>query len=107
MSRGFSFGESQTLDCPLLAQSGQSDRARLCPLLDQTGQNQILARAESARRRYAILDYASLSAGLAHHRRLIVASWRVKRHVEPVPTIDCDNRQGKLRQFGLAELLTC
>jgi hypothetical protein len=65
--------------------------------------------AETARRRHAILDYAvaQFSAGLAHHRRLIVPSWRLERHVETVPTIDCDNRQGKLCQFGLAELLTC
>ncbi|HET7383398.1 MAG TPA: outer membrane beta-barrel protein [Pseudolabrys sp.] len=33
MSRGFSFGENQTPECPLLAQSGQPDRTRLCPLL--------------------------------------------------------------------------
>jgi hypothetical protein len=29
--------------CPLLAQSGQSDRTRVCPLLDQSGQPSILA----------------------------------------------------------------
>ena len=30
--------------CPLLALSGQSDRAHVCPLLDQSGQRGILAR---------------------------------------------------------------
>jgi hypothetical protein len=31
-------------ECPLLAQSGQSDRDRVCPLLDNSGQSRILAR---------------------------------------------------------------
>jgi len=56
-----------------------------------------------------ISDYtcAQSSAGFAHDRRLIVPRRRVERHVEAVPTIDRDNRKGKLRQFSLAELLTC
>jgi hypothetical protein len=33
MSRGFSFGESRTLECPLLAQSGHTELHRTCPLL--------------------------------------------------------------------------
>jgi len=35
MSRGFSFGESQTLECLLVALNGQTARARVCRLLDQ------------------------------------------------------------------------
>ena len=31
-------------ECPLLAQSGQWDRARVCPLLDNSGQSRIVAR---------------------------------------------------------------
>jgi hypothetical protein len=30
-------------ECPLLAQSGQFDRAGVCPLLDNSGQSRILA----------------------------------------------------------------
>src|SRR5450759_4677215 len=37
-------GESQTLECPLVAQSGQSNRAHVCPLLDNSGQRWIFAR---------------------------------------------------------------
>jgi hypothetical protein len=43
MSRGFSFGGSRTLECPLLALSGQTDRTGVCPLLDNSGQSRILA----------------------------------------------------------------
>jgi hypothetical protein len=36
---------------------GQSDRTRVC-YWSNSGQRRILARADTARRRYAILDYA-------------------------------------------------
>jgi hypothetical protein len=32
------------IESPLLALSGQSDRARVCPLLNQSGQSRVLAR---------------------------------------------------------------
>jgi hypothetical protein len=44
MSRGFSFGENQTLECLLLALSGHSLSLKICPLSDNNGQRWILAR---------------------------------------------------------------
>ena len=57
-------------------------------------------RLKALRWRFAVLRGGLLNTGL------IIPGRGVERHVESVPTIDRDNRQGKLGEFSLAELLT-
>ena len=48
MSRGFSFDESRTLECPLLALRDIRGTAIFCPLSDKSGQNKQAKKISAA-----------------------------------------------------------
>jgi hypothetical protein len=61
---------------------------------------------DERRKESGIIDQPH-SASFRCDRRLVVSGPCMERHIEAVPTINRDNCQGELRQFGVAELLAC